>query len=68
MTYRNGDESQYLDLVFRFRWVSGEPHPADGENSEARFFGLDALPPMSEGMLARLRSALPERGEARFEA
>ncbi|GMA28368.1 NUDIX hydrolase [Arenivirga flava] len=67
MTYGNGDESQYLDLVFRFRWVSGEPHPVDGENTEARFFALDALPPMSEGMLARLRSALPERGEARFE-
>lgn len=67
MIYDNGDRSQYLDLVFRFRWVSGEPYPADGENTEARFFGLGALPPMSGDMLERIRSALPERGETRFE-
>ena len=23
VAYANGDEAQYLDLVFRFRWVSG---------------------------------------------
>ena len=29
MTYPNGDRSQYLDLVFRMRWVEGTPFPAD---------------------------------------
>ena len=33
--YLNGDRASYLDLVFRCRWVSGAPHPADGENTEA---------------------------------
>src|SRR3954469_14223295 len=25
MEYENGDQAQYLDHTFRFRWVSGEP-------------------------------------------
>lgn len=66
IVYPNGDRSQFLDLVFRMRWLSGTPYPADGENSEARWFGLDALPPLSENMAERIRRALPERGEAGF--
>ncbi|WP_062388395.1 NUDIX hydrolase [Demequina iriomotensis] len=54
MRYANGDRSQYLDLTFRFRYVSGEPHPADGENLEAAWFELDALPPMNAEMSARV--------------
>ena len=34
ITYPNGDQVDYLDLVFRCEWVSGEPHPADGELTE----------------------------------
>ena len=68
MKYPNGDVSQYLDLTFRFRYVSGDPFPADGENTEAAWFAVDAMPPMSEDMTARVASAL-EPGEAcRFEA
>ncbi|HEY8664620.1 MAG TPA: NUDIX domain-containing protein, partial [Propionibacteriaceae bacterium] len=47
VVYDNGDESAYLDLTFRMRWTDGDPYPADGENTEARWFPLDALPPMS---------------------
>lgn len=65
ITYANGDRSQYLDLVFRFRYVSGTPFPADGENTDAAWFGLDALPPMSANMLARVHAALGE-GPAAF--
>jgi 8-oxo-dGTP pyrophosphatase MutT (NUDIX family) len=65
--YPNGDESQYLDLVFRCSYVSGEPFPADGENTEAGWFELDSLPPMSDDMLARLRAALEGGQGARFE-
>lgn len=66
IVYGNGDESQYLDLTFRCEFVSGEPFPADGENSEARWFELDALPVMAPDMLARLRAGVENRPEARF--
>lgn len=68
MTYANGDRSQYLDLTFRFRWVSGEPGPGDGENSEARWFGVDALPELSEEMHARVAHALAGEEATRFTA
>lgn len=67
MTYSNGDQSQYLDLTFRFRYVSGEPHPADGENTDAAWFNVDAMPPMSADMSARVASALEPSDVARFE-
>ena len=63
VVYPNGDESQYLDLTFRMRWVDGDPYPADGENTEARWFPLDALPPMSAEMTGRIEAALSD-GEA----
>ncbi len=58
MTYANGDRSQYLDLTFRFRHVSGDPYPADGENTEAMWFSLGGLPPMDDEMHGRLAVAL----------
>src|SRR4051794_21798277 len=38
VVYENGDQAQYLDVVFTCRWVSGDPRPADGEALEARWF------------------------------
>lgn len=67
MRYDNGDQAQYLDLTFRFRWVSGEPTPGDEENTEAAFFALDALPSVSSQMRARIESALRPDGPADFE-
>lgn len=64
--YPNGDRTQYIDLTFRFAFLSGEAHPADGENTEARWFDVEHLPAMSDAMVARVRVALPERGEALF--
>ena len=66
ITYANGDRSSYLDLVFRLRWVSGEPAPADGENTEARWFPRDALPELSLDMRQRIEVALSPAPEARF--
>ena len=66
--YENGDRSSYLDLTFRCRWVSGEPFPADGENTDARWCDVDDLPEMSPSMAARVAAALPEHGEAVFTA
>ena len=68
MVYDNGDRAQYLDHTFRFRFVSGEPFPVDGENTEAAWFPLDALPPMSAEMHARIASALAPAGPAAFES
>lgn len=66
ISYSNGDQSQYLDHTFRCRWVAGEPYPADGEASEARFFALDSLPPMPPRQAHRVAVVLENRPEARF--
>jgi ADP-ribose pyrophosphatase YjhB (NUDIX family) len=66
MVYDNGDRAQYLDHTFRFRYVSGEPFPDDGENTEAAWFALDSLPPMSAEMHARIARALAPEGPAAF--
>ena len=58
----NGDRAQYLDHVFRMDWVSGEPFPGDDESTDAGWFALDALPPMSANM--RRRIALATNGNA----
>ncbi|WP_084130087.1 NUDIX domain-containing protein [Demequina sp. NBRC 110055] len=67
ITYDNGDRSQYLDLTFRFAYVSGEPHPADGENLEAAWFPVTAMPTMSEDMTVRVAAALRGDDVAEFE-
>jgi 8-oxo-dGTP pyrophosphatase MutT (NUDIX family) len=67
ITYSNGDRAQYLDLVFRCSWVSGEPYPADGENTAAAWFPLDDLPPLPANMARRIRMAVENPVAARFE-
>lgn len=58
IVYANGDQAQYLDIVFTCRWLSGEPRPADGEALEARWFPLDELPEMSADFLKRIADGL----------
>ena len=67
ITYSNGDVSQYVDVTFRCEFVSGDPWPADGENTEAAWFELDALPEMEPDMVERIRTAVEFTGPARFE-
>lgn len=67
IVYENGDQTRYLDLTFLCEYVSGDPFPADGENTEARWFPLDELPEMAPDMLARLDAALADETAARFE-
>ncbi|MGG7466094.1 MULTISPECIES: NUDIX hydrolase [unclassified Plantibacter] len=64
--YDNGDVTQYIDLSFRCSYVSGEPFPADGENTETAWYPIDALPEMSEGMRLRIEAAASDEREARF--
>lgn len=65
-TYANGDQTQYVNIVFRLQWQSGEPFPADGENTDARWFPRDALPEMSPDMGQRVRAGLDPGAAARF--
>nr|WP_300151830.1 NUDIX domain-containing protein [Propionicimonas sp.] len=66
ITYDNGDQTQYIDHVFRCRWVSGEPYPADGEASAAAFFPLSELPPMSPRHAEQVRVAIADEPECRL--
>lgn len=66
ITYDNGDQTQYIDLTFRCSYVSGEPFPADGENTEAAWFALDALPEISDEMRARIHTAIDAGDDRRF--
>jgi len=67
MQWANGDRAQSLDLVFRCRYVSGDPRPVDGENTDVGWFGLDALPSLPERHLERIHVALADNPVTRFE-
>lgn len=66
--YANGDRASYLDLTFACSWVAGEPYAADDESTDARWWSLADLPPMSEDMLDRIDAALAVEERARFVA
>lgn len=64
VTYPNGDRTQYLDLTFRCSYIAGEPHPADGENTDVRWVAAGSVsqldPPPSAPMLVRIAAALDD--------
>ncbi len=68
--YPNGDLSQYLVIVVRCRWISGDPHPVDGEALETRWVRMDALdeldPPLGEASLRRIGWAVSGEQAAAF--
>ncbi|MEO8262980.1 MAG: NUDIX domain-containing protein [Pseudolysinimonas sp.] len=68
--YDNGDRSQFLVVVVRCRWVSGDPYPADGEATEARWVHRERLhelePALSEASLRRIDWALSDSEAAAF--
>jgi len=66
VTYANGDEVDYLDLVFRCIWVSGEPHPADGELTEVGFYDLAAMGDVDDGHVRKIALAVAEDDPAHF--
>lgn len=67
ITYANGDQVDYLDLVFRCAWVSGEPVPVDGEMTEVGWYDLDDLPKLElPDMYRRIEYARAE-GPSHFE-
>ncbi|GMA23544.1 putative MutT/NUDIX-family protein [Luteimicrobium album] len=66
--YPNGDQVQFIELTFRLEWRSGEPHPADGENTDARWCAVSRLPALGQDMRARIDAALADDERAAFFA
>ena len=61
VTYANGDQSDYLDLTFACRWISGDPVPVDGEMTEVGWHPITALDEILDAdMSARVRAALDD--------
>lgn len=66
VTYANGDRAQYLDHTFACTYLDGDPHPADGENTDVRWFPVDALPELAPHMRARIEAGLADEERARI--
>lgn len=66
VTYANGDQVDYLDLVFRCDWVSGDPHPADGELTEVGWYGLGELTDVAPEHVRKIALAVAEDDPATF--
>ena len=64
--YANGDQVDYLDLVFRCDWVSGDPHPADGELTEVAWYGLGELVDVDPADVRRIALSVAEDDPATF--
>lgn len=67
LVYANGDEVDYLDLVFRCSWLEGEPEPVDGEMTSVGWHPLADLSDVKADQVPRIRAALDESPIARFE-
>ena len=66
ITYDNGDQVDYLDIVFRCTWVSGEPHPADGELTEVGFYDLAHMGDIGDAHERKIALAVAEDDPAHF--
>jgi 8-oxo-dGTP pyrophosphatase MutT (NUDIX family) len=65
--YYNGDQTTYLDVTFRCRYISGEARVNDDESSDVGWFALDELPALPERHTACIKDALmSETTPARF--
>jgi ADP-ribose pyrophosphatase YjhB (NUDIX family) len=64
--YANGDRCQYLDVTFRCRATGGQARVNDDESLEVAWFEVDALPPLDEFALFRIKQSLTD-GPAWFE-
>ena len=66
ITYANGDQVDYLDLVFRCDWVSGEPEPVDGELTDVGWYGLGELTEVEQAHVRKIALAIAEDDPASF--
>ncbi|AEW93146.1 MULTISPECIES: NUDIX hydrolase [Streptomycetaceae] len=68
VAYPNGDQVQYMSITFLCRAVGGEARVNDDESTEVGWFPLDALPPLGDGCLARIRQAVGDEPTTWFQA
>lgn len=66
ITYANGDQVDYLDLVFRCTWLSGDPAPVDGELTEVGWYDLDDLSHVDAFHVDKIAAAAAADGPALF--
>ncbi len=67
ITYLNGDQVDFIDVVFRCSWVSGEPHPADGELTEVGFYDLaEMMDVVDDAHVRKIALATAEDDPAHF--
>ncbi|WP_425837771.1 NUDIX hydrolase [Streptomyces fractus] len=66
ITYPNGDNCQFMDTSFRCRATGGQARVNDDESLDVAWFALDALPPLEEFSLFRIKQAQSE-GPTWFE-
>ena len=57
VTYPNGDVCQFMDICFRCRAVGGQARVNDEESLDVGWFTLDALPPLEEFAVQRIKLA-----------
>jgi hypothetical protein len=62
VTYSTGRQTQYIAIDFHFRRLAASPSPADGENTEARWFPIDDLPAKSDWHRATVDRRWPRGG------
>ncbi|KNH19258.1 NUDIX hydrolase [Arthrobacter sp. ZBG10] len=67
-TYPNGDVCEFLDIVFKCRYVSGTARINDDESLAVGWFAPTDLPELMAGHLTSIRRALAPAGTAHFEA
>ncbi|OEU96491.1 NUDIX hydrolase [Streptomyces oceani] len=60
VTYPNGDQCQFMDVCFRCRAVGGEARVNDEESLDVGWFDVDALPPMEEFVVQRIKLAMDD--------
>ena len=60
IVYPNGDRTQFTDLTFRCRYVSGDAHVADDESLEVGWFAVDDLPEMDLASRRRILRAVAD--------
>lgn len=64
--YPNGDHAAYVVTTFCCTALEGQPHVNDDESLEVGYFAVDALPPLPESQLVRVRDALSGEAAAAF--
>jgi ADP-ribose pyrophosphatase YjhB (NUDIX family) len=58
LVYPNGDRCQFITMVFRCSFLSGEAQVGDDESQEVGWFATDALPELDDRQLQRLEHGL----------